>query len=160
MQGSAYVFSRVGTTWAQEAKLIASDGNENDVFGISIAIDGNMILAGMPQKLVNSSNSVDTQQRGAVYFFSAPAGEAPLIFSATVKGKQLIVTGQNFELSEIYLDGQRQKKTANDEQSPATIVIARKSGKLIAPGQSVVVQVKNSTTGKTSNEFVFIRPLQ
>ena len=37
-QGSAYVFTRSGTTWAQQAKLTASDGTSSDYFGRSVAI--------------------------------------------------------------------------------------------------------------------------
>ena len=32
--GSAYVFMRTGTTWTQQAKLLASDGAGTDRFGI------------------------------------------------------------------------------------------------------------------------------
>ncbi|MBN1976554.1 MAG: FG-GAP repeat protein, partial [Anaerolineae bacterium] len=39
-QGSAYVFTRSGTAWAQQAKLTASDGAEWDQFGISVALSG------------------------------------------------------------------------------------------------------------------------
>ncbi len=39
--GAAYVFVRSGTTWTQQAKLTASDGAVNDLFGGSVALDGN-----------------------------------------------------------------------------------------------------------------------
>jgi len=44
--GSAYVYTRSGTVWTEQAKLTASDGAENDGFGISVAIDGNTIVIG------------------------------------------------------------------------------------------------------------------
>jgi hypothetical protein len=46
--GSAYVFTRAGTTWSQQAKLVAADGATNDQFGISVAIssDGNTAIIG------------------------------------------------------------------------------------------------------------------
>jgi len=44
--GSAYVFKRDGTTWAEEAKLLASDGAEYDCFGISVSIDGDYAIVG------------------------------------------------------------------------------------------------------------------
>ena len=44
--GSAYVFTRAGTTWTEEAKLTASDAAGGDNFGISVAIDGNTIVVG------------------------------------------------------------------------------------------------------------------
>lgn len=45
--GAAYVFVRSPYgTWSQEAKLSTSDGNENDSFGSSVAVDGNTALIG------------------------------------------------------------------------------------------------------------------
>ena len=38
--GSAYVFSRIDGTWAQQAKLTAPDGASSDSFGCSVAVDG------------------------------------------------------------------------------------------------------------------------
>jgi hypothetical protein len=47
-KGSAYVFVRSGTTWTQQAKLLASDGAEFDLFGRSVALDGETALIGAP----------------------------------------------------------------------------------------------------------------
>ena len=44
--GSAYVFTRSGTTWTQQAKLLASDGAADDNFGWSVTLDGNTALIG------------------------------------------------------------------------------------------------------------------
>ncbi len=44
--GSAYVFERSGTLWSQQAKLVASDADSDDNFGISVAIDGDIALIG------------------------------------------------------------------------------------------------------------------
>jgi UDP-3-O-[3-hydroxymyristoyl] glucosamine N-acyltransferase len=44
--GSAYVFTRSGTAWTQQAKLIASDGAAHDVFGESVGVDGNTAVIG------------------------------------------------------------------------------------------------------------------
>ena len=44
--GSAYVFTRTGTTWTQQAKLTASDGAEGDFFGVSVAVDGDTAVVG------------------------------------------------------------------------------------------------------------------
>jgi hypothetical protein len=38
--GSAYVYERVGTTWTQQQKLLASDGSSDDWFGGSVCIEG------------------------------------------------------------------------------------------------------------------------
>jgi protocatechuate 3,4-dioxygenase beta subunit len=83
---------------------------------------------------------------------------APVVSGASVSGKQLIVTGQNFGTgARLFMNGERQKKTANDSANPRTVLIARKAGKLIEPGQTVTIQVRNSDD-TASNEFLFTRP--
>ena len=44
--GAAYIFTRQGTEWVEQAKLVASDGMRGDYFGISVAIDGDTALVG------------------------------------------------------------------------------------------------------------------
>ncbi|MDQ3646170.1 MAG: FG-GAP repeat protein [Actinomycetota bacterium] len=45
-QGSAYVFNRTGSTWAEQVQLTASDGAANDLYGRAVAIAGRTILVG------------------------------------------------------------------------------------------------------------------
>ena len=47
-QGSAYVFTRSGTTWTPQAELTAADGAAGDYFGYSVAISGDTIVRGAP----------------------------------------------------------------------------------------------------------------
>lgn len=49
-EGSAYVFSRTGTAWAEEAKLFASDAAPGDMFGLSLALDGDTVVVGAPYR--------------------------------------------------------------------------------------------------------------
>ena len=44
--GAAYVFTRSGSTWTQQAKLIASDAGENHYFGQSVSIYGDTAIVG------------------------------------------------------------------------------------------------------------------
>ena len=44
--GSAYVFTRSGTAWSEQQKLLASDGSADDAFGFSASISGDMVVAG------------------------------------------------------------------------------------------------------------------
>jgi hypothetical protein len=44
--GSAYVFTRNGTTWTQQQKLFPSNGAALDYFGLSVSISGNTALIG------------------------------------------------------------------------------------------------------------------
>ncbi len=45
-KGSAYVFKHDGTTWTEEAKLTASDGTASDIFGVSVALNGDYAVIG------------------------------------------------------------------------------------------------------------------
>jgi hypothetical protein len=81
---------------------------------------------------------------------------APVIISASIKGKKLLVSGLNFDDgAKIYVDGEKQK-TKNDDEQPALLLIAKKAGKKIGRGQTVNLQVKNSDAA-SSAEFVFTR---
>ena len=44
--GSAYVFTRSGSTWTEQQKLIASDAGEFKYFGASVGISGDTIVSG------------------------------------------------------------------------------------------------------------------
>ncbi len=86
------------------------------------------------------------------------ASESPTISSAVVNGKQLIVTGSNFDSgASLLVNGETQKKTTNDATNPTSILIAKKAGKKIASGQTVTLQVRNPG-GLISSEFQFTRP--
>jgi len=83
---------------------------------------------------------------------------APVITGAEVNKKQLLVSGSNFAFeAQLLMDGDKQKKTFNDDVNPSMLLVARKSGKFMAPSQTVVLQVKNPD-GTLSNEFSFTRP--
>ncbi|MHC4407100.1 MAG: FG-GAP repeat protein, partial [Planctomycetota bacterium] len=44
--GSAYVFTRTGGVWTEQAKLLASDGAADDYFGRSVALEGDTAIIG------------------------------------------------------------------------------------------------------------------
>jgi len=62
--GSAYVFVRNGTTWAQQAKLVASDAAAEDQFGTGVSIHGGTVIVGAP--FHNHAGGIDA---GAAYVF-------------------------------------------------------------------------------------------
>jgi hypothetical protein len=82
----------------------------------------------------------------------------PRITDARVNKKQLIITGENFDIgATLLMDDTKVKKTGNDETNPTTVIIARKAGNQIAPGQLVMLQVRN-LDGTLSEIFPFMRP--
>ena len=46
--GAAYVFQRTGSSWTEQAKLVAGDAASGDQFGWSVSIDGDSVVAGAP----------------------------------------------------------------------------------------------------------------
>ncbi len=46
LKGSAYVFTRTGTTWTEQAKLVAADGAAGDQFGYSVYLSGDTAIIG------------------------------------------------------------------------------------------------------------------
>jgi len=44
--GSAYVFTRSGSTWSQQAKLTASDAAASDYFGVAVSVSGDTAVIG------------------------------------------------------------------------------------------------------------------
>jgi hypothetical protein len=63
--GAAYVFTRSGTTWAQQARLLGSDSLDTDVFGSAVALSGDVALIGAPQH--DTAAGADA---GAAYAFA------------------------------------------------------------------------------------------
>jgi hypothetical protein len=48
LSGAVYLFRRIGSAWIETQKLTASDGAEGDLFGQSLALDGEYLFIGAP----------------------------------------------------------------------------------------------------------------
>ena len=46
--GAVFLYHRTGTTWAQETKLFQTERRSGDLFGWSVAIDGDYAVVGCP----------------------------------------------------------------------------------------------------------------
>src|SRR5947209_16892690 len=69
--GAVYVYTRSGDNWVNTAKLTAADGASGDVLGISVAINGDTIVAGATGHGVGAAASP-----GAVYTFARTGAPA------------------------------------------------------------------------------------
>lgn len=65
--GAAYVFTRSGTTWTQQARLTASDRETGDGLGYDVAIQGDTVLAGADLGDDDTRSKADS---GAAYVFT------------------------------------------------------------------------------------------
>ncbi|MCB1205830.1 MAG: FG-GAP repeat protein, partial [Verrucomicrobiae bacterium] len=75
--GAAYVFTRSGGTWSQQAYLKASNTGGDDRFGLSVAVSGDTVVAGAYFEDSNTTgvNSVpdddgSANNSGAAYVFT------------------------------------------------------------------------------------------
>jgi hypothetical protein len=67
--GAAYVFTRSGGVWTEQAKLLASDKDGGDYFGFSVALDGDTAVFGAYAK-----DDGVTRGKGAAYVFTQSGG--------------------------------------------------------------------------------------
>lgn len=86
LHGSAYVFTRTGTTWSQPAKLDASDADKEDRFGAAVALsaDGSTVAI--------SGRSASLGKEAAYVFKRTGAAFA----------QEAIIAGQNTEKSDLF----------------------------------------------------------
>jgi hypothetical protein len=67
--GSAYVFTRTGGEWSQQAKLTASDPAVDDAFGRSVVVNGDMAIIG-----AFGNNNRGLTDNGSAYVFTRSGG--------------------------------------------------------------------------------------
>jgi uncharacterized protein (TIGR03437 family) len=73
LQGAAFIFTRSGGIWTQQAELTAPDGAAFDTFGIAVCINGNTVAIGAPGHA----------GAGAVYVFTLSGGGWNLVQELT-----------------------------------------------------------------------------
>jgi hypothetical protein len=81
-----------------------------------------------------------------------PAPTAPRIILASVSGKKLFITGENFHADAVILINGEKQKTRNDDENPQTRLVGKKAGKKIKAGDQIQVRNPNGTI---SEEFIF-----
>lgn len=75
-QGSAYVFTRTGGNWTEQARLTASDGGEGDLFGVSVDMSASTAVIG-----AGFADVGENAFQGAAYVWEGSA--APAITEVT-----------------------------------------------------------------------------
>ncbi len=67
--GSAYIFYHTGLAWMEQAKLLADDGADNDLFGYSVSISGSYATVG-----ADSDDDMGSDSGSAYVFFKDAGG--------------------------------------------------------------------------------------
>ncbi|MBA3471087.1 MAG: integrin [Herpetosiphonaceae bacterium] len=119
--GAAYVFVRTGTVWSQQAYLKASNTNSFDLFGCSVAIDGDTIVVGAWHE-----NSGATGVNGDQQDTSVASSGAAYVFvrTGTVWSQQAYLKASNSGYGDLFgsvnLDGNTIVVGSIREDSAAT----------------------------------------
>ncbi|HEU4388988.1 MAG TPA: SBBP repeat-containing protein, partial [Blastocatellia bacterium] len=128
-------------------------------FGVAAGASGDVYVMGITDSADFPTSTPYQPAFGggsADVFIARIKSSGPALARAEIQGKNLLVFGGGFDVgSKILLNGQEQR-TRNDELNPTGVLFGKKVGKLIAPGETVTLQVRNSD-GTLSNQIRFTR---
>ena len=146
--GAAYVFTRNGTTWSQQAYLKASNTGAGDTFGHSVFVSGDTLAIGARGEDSNATGVNGDQSNnsasdaGAVYVF---------VRSGTTWSQEAYVKASNTEAADdfcysVAVSGDTLVVGADFEDSNATGVNGDQSNNSVAGSGAAYVFVRNGTT--------------
>jgi predicted amidohydrolase len=103
--GSAYIFKRNGTSWSQQAKLLSSDGADEDFFGWSVSISGDYAIVGayLDDDNGNGSGSAYIFKRDGVSWSEQDKLLASDGFAADWFGRSVSISG-DYAIVGVYYD--------------------------------------------------------
>jgi hypothetical protein len=93
---------------------------------------------------------------GSGSLYSLQLDSSPIITDAFIRGKHLVVVGVHLQKKSILFVDNIKQKTVRDKENP-NAVLGKKTGKRIAVGQQVILQLQNPD-GRLSREFAFTKP--
>ncbi|MDF9744523.1 FG-GAP repeat protein [Natrinema salsiterrestre] len=125
LSGSAYIFTRSNGNWSQQTKLTPNDGDQDDIFGSSVAIDGNTVLIG-----AQGNENPNGDSAGSAYVFIRSNGdwiqEEKLVAD---DGDSIDLFGYSVALdSETALIGAEGDEDPNGVRAGSAYVFTRSSG--------------------------------
>jgi len=148
--GSAAVYS---------THLGGSGESVNGDSGRGVALDafGRAYVSGHTNsKDFPTLTSIQSTFGGVTDAFVTKIASPPRIASVSLVGKNLIVTGENFDAGAVILINGHEVKTRNDESAPGSVLIGKKAKASIPFGEQVFIQVRTADE-QFSFFFVFIR---
>ncbi len=72
--GAAYIFKQTAGTWSEQQKIVPSDREKYDYFGVSVAINGNFAIVGAYWEDENTTGSDSLSSAGSAYIFKQTNG--------------------------------------------------------------------------------------
>ncbi len=120
--GAAYVYTRSGTSWSQQAYIKASNPDEGDLFGLRLDLSGDSLVVGARSEASNATGINGNQSDN-----SAPFTGAAYVFArnGSVWSQQAYLKASNADHSDSFgfsvaIDGETVVVGANQESSNAT----------------------------------------
>lgn len=100
--GAAYVFKYNAGVWSQEAKVVATDRGEDDLYGISSGISNNRVIIGSHQEGEDENGQNSLTKSGSAYFYeycnvTAPTGDVNQNFCQSANISDLSVSGLDIQ---------------------------------------------------------------
>jgi uncharacterized repeat protein (TIGR02543 family) len=146
--GAAYVFTRSGTTWSQQAYLKASNTDAGDWFGWSLGVSGDTIVVGAYKEASNATGVNGDQtnnsaaESGAAYVF---------VRSGTTWSQQAYLKASNTDAGDWFgwslgVSGDTILVGADKEASNATGVNGDQSNNSVLFAGAAYVFVRSGTT--------------
>lgn len=147
-QGGVFVFTRTGSTWTQQAKLVAPNPDLRDWFGHAVDISGDTIVVGAPLEQSNATgiNGDETnnmaESAGAAYVF---------VRTGNSWTKQAYLKASNTQAEDIFgasvaIDGDTIAVGAGLEDSAATGINGDESDNNAVNSGAMYVFVRSGTT--------------
>jgi hypothetical protein len=146
--GAAYVFVRNGNTWSQQAYLKASNADEGDEFGDSVAISGNTVVIGAWQEASNAMGANGNQSNN-----SAAAAGAAYVFvrNGTTWNQQAYLKASNTDAEDQFgysatVSGDTAVIGAWEEDSNATGINGDQTNNSLECAGAAYVFIRNGNT--------------
>ncbi len=97
--GAAYVYTRSGTTWTQQAYIKASNTGPGDEFGFSVAMSGDTVVVGAP---FESSNAMGVDGNQSDNSASGAGATYVFVRSGTTWGQQAYLKASNTDAGDLF----------------------------------------------------------
>lgn len=147
-KGTISVSARSGCSWTAVSNVswvaIVSGGSGSDNGNLKYEVGVNANQEARVGTLSVQGETFTVHQDGA--------GSAPLITSIVRSGKKLFLYGINFDNQAVILMNGDQQKTKYDEDNPTTVLIGKKAGNWVQPGDTIQVR---SGSGVLSLGFTY-----
>ncbi|MDO8630756.1 MAG: hypothetical protein Q7R41_09700 [Phycisphaerales bacterium] len=136
--GAAYIFQRIGNAWIQRARVTPSDGTFYDHFGSSVALEGDVLVAGAPQDAVGTVGC--GVGLGAAYVFrrTAISGDSEKWVEEAKFTVPVPRPGDNFGSSVAISEGVIVVGKPGCELTPGAVHVYRRDGDTWVPDGALV----------------------